>query len=86
MGEGRHYYLGSCVDNNVLKASLARLAEMAGLATDYLPKGVRVRERGNVIFVFNYGASSVFYAPENAQLVVGHKTVDAAGIAIWQKI
>ena len=85
MGEGRHYYLGSCIDTEVLKASLAKLAEMANLPTYYLPKGVRVRERGNVIFVFNYGVSPVFFAPENATLLMGDPMIKAAGVSIWKK-
>jgi beta-galactosidase len=85
MGEGRHYYLGSCVDNGVLKSSLGKLADIAGLSTEHLPKGIRVRERGNVIFVFNYGTNPVFYAPEKAHLLIGQQMIEAAGVAIWQK-
>jgi beta-galactosidase len=85
MGTGRHFYLGSCLDNNLLKASLVRLADMASLSTCYLPVGVRVRERGNVVFVFNYSSQTVVFEPENAQLILGNKTLESAGVAIWKK-
>jgi beta-galactosidase len=55
------------------------------LSTEHLPKGIRVRERGNVIFVFNYGTNPVFYAPEKAHLLIGQQMIEAAGVAIWQK-
>jgi beta-galactosidase len=85
MGEGRHFYLGSCIDNGLLKASLAKLAEAAGLSSVYLPKGVRVRERGNVIFAFNYASHEVFFEPEEAELVIGDRHLAAAGVSIWKK-
>jgi beta-galactosidase len=85
MGEGRHFYLGSCIDNGLLKASLAKLAEAAGLSSVYLPKGVRVRERGKVIFVFNYASHEVFFEPEGAELVIGYRHLAAAGVSIWKK-
>tara|TARA_R110001583_G_scaffold146135_1_gene298175 strand:- start:424 stop:2394 length:1971 start_codon:yes stop_codon:yes gene_type:complete len=85
MGKGRHFYLGSCIDNGLLKASLAKLAEAAGLSSNYLPKGVRVRERGKVIFAFNYASHEVFFEPEGAELVIGHRHLVAAGVSIWKK-
>ncbi len=86
MGSGRHFYLGSCLDNSLLKASLAKLAEKAELSTYYLPDGIRVRERGDVIFVFNYGVRSISFEPEGAELVVGNKNIATAGVAIWKKL
>ncbi|NVK73620.1 MAG: beta-galactosidase, partial [Oceanospirillaceae bacterium] len=85
MGADRHFYLASCLDNNLLKLSLAKLAEKASLPTYYLPKGVRIRERGNVIFVFNYASQSVVFEPENAELLLGSKTLGSACVAIWKK-
>ena len=86
MGSGRHFYLGSCLDNSLLKAGLAKLSDKANLSTHYLPDGIRVRERGDVIFVFNYGARSISFEPEGAELVVGNKNIATAGVAIWRKL
>ncbi|MBD5771994.1 beta-galactosidase [Marinomonas colpomeniae] len=86
MGSERHFYLGSCLDNDLLKTSLAKLAEKAELPTYYLPDGIRVRERGDVIFVFNYGVRSISFEPEGAELVVGNKNITTAGVAIWKKL
>lgn len=85
VGQGQHYYLGSCLDNAALKASLAKLAEKAGLATYYLPKGLRIRERGELIFVMNYASHSIDFVPEGAELVIGSRLVGAANVAIWKK-
>ncbi|WP_394179469.1 beta-galactosidase [Marinomonas posidonica] len=85
VGQGQHYYLGSCLDNGALKASLAKLAEKAGLLTYYLPKGLRIRERGELIFVMNYASQAIDFAPEGAELVIGSRCLEAANIAIWKK-
>jgi beta-galactosidase len=58
---------------------------VAGLLTYYLPKGVRVRERGNVIFVFNYSSNTVVFEPQDAELVIGSKSLGTADVAIWKK-
>ncbi|AEF54961.1 beta-galactosidase [Marinomonas posidonica] len=85
VGEGRHYYLGSCLDNSVLKASFAQLAGLAGLETYYLPEGLRIRERGELIFVMNYASHSIDFVPDGAELVIGSRRLEAANIAIWKK-
>ncbi|GAB3482855.1 beta-galactosidase [Marinomonas epiphytica] len=85
VGEGKRFYLGSCLDTKVLKDCFARLAEKAGLVTTYLPEGVRLRERGDLIFVLNYSKNSYVYQPVNADLLIGDKTLNTASVAIWKK-
>ncbi|MEL0635682.1 beta-galactosidase [Marinomonas sp. TI.3.20] len=85
VGDNKRFYLGSCLDKPLLKACLVKLSEKAGLATEYLPSGVRIRERGKLIFAFNYGLQAAYYHPDNAQLIIGADTLPAAGLAIWQR-
>jgi len=89
VGEGKRFYLGSCLDSNVLKTSMEKLAERAQLNITYLPQGVRVRERGNVIFAFNYSQNEKYFSPntmeEKAELVIGSKKLAPAGVSIWLK-
>lgn len=86
VGAERHFYLGSCLDNTLLKATFAKLAEKANLSIYYLPDGLRVRERGEIIFVFNYGSHPISFEPENAELIVGSRKVLVAGVSIWKKL
>ena len=85
VGKNKRFYLASCLDNTLLKASLAKLAEKAELTAEYLPSGIRVRQRGSLIFVFNYGTQAGYYQPEGAELVMGAATLPAAGVAIWRR-
>lgn len=85
VGEDRHFYLGSCVDNGLLKAALAKLAEKAELEVEFLPVGVRTRQRGDLVFVFNYSEQGVHYQPKDATLLIGEASLGLAGVAVWQK-
>ena len=86
VGTGKRFYLGSCLEKNLLKTSLEKLASLAEIPTYYLPKGIRVRTRGKLIFVFNYGQSAAHYEPEDAECVIGQAVVAAAGVSIWVKV
>ena len=86
VGTGKCFYLGSCLEKNLLKTSLEKLASLAEIPTYYLPKGIRVRTRGKLIFVFNYGQSAAHYEPEDAECVIGQAVVAAAGVSIWVKV
>lgn len=85
VGEGNRFYLGSCVDRSLLKSCFVKLAEKAGLQTEYLPEGVRLRERGKIVFVFNYGSQGAHYEPDNARLLIGSASLPAAGVAVWRR-
>lgn len=89
VGEQKRFYLGSCLDNSLLKTSMAKLAELAGLETTYLPQGVRLRERGNVIFAFNYSQMEKYFTPTCAgykiEPVIGSERLAPAGVSIWLK-
>ncbi|SBS29762.1 Beta-galactosidase BgaA [Marinomonas spartinae] len=85
VGCDKHFYLGSCIDKSLLKACLVKLSEKAGLSTEYLPTGVRIRERGPLLFAFNYGQHSAHYQPDDAQILIGSESLPPAGVAIWRR-
>ena len=83
--EGQRFYLGACLEQALLKTCIEKIAHLANISTYYLPKGVRVRQRGRLIFVFNYSQNRIFYAPEQAECVLGQASLDAAGVSVWLK-
>ncbi|AKI01696.1 beta-galactosidase [Hoeflea sp. IMCC20628] len=56
--QGNLHYLGGWPDQPLMHDILQKLANGAGLLTNKLNDGVRLRRHGNHIFAFNYGASS----------------------------
>jgi beta-galactosidase len=85
VGEGKRFYLGACLETNILKTCLEKLAGIAEIPTYYLPKGIRVRARGKLIFVFNYGQNAAYYSPLEATCLIGQARIEAAGVSIWLK-
>lgn len=85
VGEDKRFYLGACLDKALLKSCFEKLAGQAELPVYYLPKGVRVRHRGKLIFVFNYGQSVANYVPLGATCLIGQAQVAPAGVSIWLK-
>lgn len=86
VGENKRFYLGACLEADILKRCLEKLAGIAEIPTFYLPKGIRVRTRGKLIFVFNYGQNAAHYSPLEAQCVIGRACIEPAGVSIWMKL
>lgn len=84
-GESRHYYLGACLDNALLKGCLEKLANEANLMVCHLPRGVRMRQRGDLAFVFNYSDHPASFSPLNSVPLLGSANLPAAGVSIWKK-
>ncbi|EAQ64982.1 beta-galactosidase [Marinomonas sp. MED121] len=85
VGEDKRFYLAACLDKPLLKACFEKLALLADIPSFYLPKGVRVRHRGKLIFVFNYGQNSANYTPPAATCLIGQAQIAPAGVSIWLK-
>lgn len=85
VGEDKRFYLGACLDKALLKSCFEKLAGQAELPVYYLPKGVRVRHRGKLIFVFNYGQTPASYMPSAATCLIGQAQIAPAGVSIWLK-
>jgi beta-galactosidase len=84
VGAERVRLLGACFDQTLLKAVLARCVRDAGIETQTLPEGARLRRLGNVRFAINYGDTTWHVpAPDGARFLLGHREVGPAGVAAW---
>ncbi len=52
---GNHHYLGCWPDEKLLNSVVKLVSAKAHLKTRHLPDGIRLRQRGNLLFAFNYG-------------------------------
>ncbi|RIH89832.1 beta-galactosidase [Calidithermus roseus] len=79
-------YLAFWPSREFLSAYLGRLASSLGLHAQLLPDGLRIRQRGNLTFAFNYAPHpQAAPAPEGAEFVLGGPTVEAYGVSAWRK-
>lgn len=71
---GNHHYLACWPDGDLLGRIMKVLCERAGIATIALPVHIRLRRRGNLLFIFNYG-DETWTVPEGSIVVLGKKLV-----------
>ncbi|RFU45175.1 beta-galactosidase [Paraburkholderia sp. DHOC27] len=84
VGAGTVRMVSACFDPALLKAVLQRSLRDAGIATQTLPEGVRLRRLGSVCFAFNYGDSTwQVPAPDGAQFVLGSRELGPVDVAAW---
>jgi beta-galactosidase len=80
-------YLAGWPDEDLRDHILTAVAAEAGLDCRRLPSGLRLRQRGDFRFAFNYDAASVDlspYLPAGASTVLGPRELPAAGVAAWR--
>jgi beta-galactosidase len=64
----------------------ARLAGEAGLNLRQLPRGVRLRRRGDLVFAFNFASQvAEIPVPTKANFLVGSKEIKPGEVAIWRE-
>lgn len=51
------HYLAGWPDDELFDSIFVNLADRANVAVRHLPQGVRIRQNGNHLYVFNYGDS-----------------------------
>ncbi|WP_199225323.1 Beta-galactosidase C-terminal domain, partial [Caulobacter sp. HMWF025] len=82
---GKAIYVGSVSDRRFLTDFLESLCLEAGVATQRLPRDVRLRRRGDLTFAFNYGDQPIAApAPPNARFVLGAQTIAPRDVAVWK--
>ncbi len=82
---GRATYVGCVTDAAYLQQLFEGLAAQAGLTTMALPATLRLRQRGTMMFAFNYAAEPVDApAPEGAAFIIGTRNVPAYGVSVWR--
>lgn len=81
---GRTRYLACGLDTEALTQVVQAAATAAGLATQRLPEGLRLRRRGALHFAFHSGPGEVdLPAPADARFVLGSRRLGPAGVAAW---
>ncbi len=83
IANGHFHYLACWPDGAALTGLVALLARKAGLGVTSLPEAVRMRRRGGLSFVFNYGTTA-WCAPFSAPPVMGSPDVPARGLSVWR--
>jgi beta-galactosidase len=81
---GQNRYLTTCPDAALFGEILERIAREAGLNPVKLPKGLRLRRHGVLVFAFNYGSDTAnIPAPDATDFILGDRETPAAGVAVW---
>ena len=75
-------YLAGWFDEATTRAVLARAAADAGLEAFELPEGVRMRQRGELMFLFNYGDTPSTLPTEPLDWLIGSATVPPQGVCV----
>jgi beta-galactosidase len=83
IANGNHHYLACWPDEKLLHATILLLSKKAKLKTLALPPHIRVRQRGDYSFAFNYGTKN-WTLPTKAKPVLGKKTLEPQSVAIWR--
>jgi beta-galactosidase len=83
--QGRTRYLAARVDATLERALLQVAATDAGLAPVPLPPGLRLRRRGDLLFIFNVSDAAQQVQVPQARWLVGQALVPAQGVSICQR-
>jgi len=83
--QGRWHWHASVVDDALLRRWLAVAAAEAGLVTQELPEGLRLRRRGQWQFAINHGPDTAQVpAPAGTRFLLGGPALVPAGVALWR--
>ena len=81
-----YYYFAFWPNETLLLDFFARLAGEAGLNLRQLPRGVRLRRRGDLVFAFNFSTQvAEIPVPTKANFLVGSKEIKPGEVAIWRE-
>lgn len=81
----RFIYLGCLTDSDFLKDLFQTLCSEADLTTYHFGRDIRVRQRGNLIFAFNYGSQETELLLDPGQILLGSETIAPQGVTVWRK-
>jgi beta-galactosidase len=84
--QGRVRYLAGWFDGALTRAVLTRAARDAGLAPTPLPDGIRLRRRGELLFVTNYNNHAHEVNVPHARWLLGNARVPAHGVSIAKRV
>jgi beta-galactosidase len=87
LGKGSVTYIGVDTDDGLLeKDVLRKIYEQTGAQTFDLPEGVVIEWRDGFWIALNYTSDpQPIPVPDGAQIIVGEKTLQPAGVAVWKE-
>lgn len=80
---GRHHYLACWPDRALITSVMQLVTTKAKLKTTKLPDGIRIRRRGNALFVFNYGEKP-WSIPFKGKLLLGKRQLAPQDVSVIQ--
>jgi beta-galactosidase len=85
LSRGKVRYVAAWLSHALHRAVLQQAANEAGIETQQLADGLRIRRRGGLTFAFNFGAQPVRApAPANATFVLGDALLKTGDVCAWQ--
>lgn len=87
LSHGKVRYVAGWLSHALHREVLANAARQAGIATQRLPDGLRIRRRGELTFAFNFGPElAQAPAPANADFVLGHAQLNTGDVCAWRTV
>lgn len=84
-GRGQVTYCGVCAEASLVEALVEKLVLQLKLPVSPLPRRVHVLQRDGFHIVLNYQTEPIQApAPDDAQFIIGQRTVGPADVAIWR--
>ncbi|HZZ05261.1 Beta-galactosidase C-terminal domain, partial [Paraburkholderia sp.] len=78
-------YVAGWLSHGLHRAILQQAAKDAGIETQRLADGLRIRRRGDLTFAFNFGPEQVQApAPAHATFVLGHSQLKTGDVCAWR--
>lgn len=85
LAHGKVRYVAGWLSHALHRTVLQQAAQDAGIETQLLADGLRMRRRGGLTFAFNFGAQPVEVpAPVHATFVLGQPRLDTGDVCVWQ--
>jgi len=82
---GNVLYVAAWLSHGLHRAVLEQAAKEAGIETQLLADGLRIRRRGDLTFAFNFGEQQVEApAPGNATFVLGQRQLATGDVCAWR--
>lgn len=81
--KGKLHYLAGWPDATLLASVMKHASAAAKLKTTVLPEHIRIRRRGDLTFIFNYGEGR-YTAPPGLKPVLGSRSVAAQSLGVFR--
>src|SRR5262249_4747224 len=87
LAHGNVRYVTGWLSHALHRALLQQAASDAGIGTQLLADGLRIRRRDGLTFAFNFGDEPVpAPAPAAARVVLGDVSLNTGDVCVWQDV